>query len=236
MFVVQLGRQELMNYVLTLVLAFLTPQSSNTFPPLGIIDFYGLGNVPEKRVLDALPYHLGDTIRVDQFKLKKHEMEQNLESIQGVASASLTLVCCAHEDGSDGKSIIYVGIREANHQCPEFDPARTDGGKLTPDVLTANHDYDIAFEKSIQEGNFAEDDSHGYALDSYPEARQIQLQFVKLANVHLMNLKDVLHNSSDAHQRAIAAQLLGYAKDKQAVVPYLIAAMRDADSDVRNNA
>jgi HEAT repeat protein len=51
-----------------------------------------------------------------------------------------------------------------------------------------------------------------------------------------MNLKNVLDNSSDAHERAIAAQLLGYAKDKQAVVPYLIAAMRDADSDVRNNA
>lgn len=103
-------------------------------------------------------------------------------------------------------------------------------------MLTASHDYEIAFEKAIRQGNFAEDDSQGYALDGDPEVRGIQLQFVKLADAHLTNLKDVLHNSSDAQQRAMAAQVLGYVKDKQAIVPDLVAAMRDAASDVRNNA
>ena len=145
-------------------------------------------------------------------------------------------MCCAHGGESDGKSILYIGIAETNNHCPEFDPTPSGNVKLTPDVLATSHDYEVAFEKSIQKGNFAEDDSRGYALDGDPEARGIQLQFVKLADMHLTNLKDVLHNSSDAHQRAMAAQVLGYVKDKQTIVPDLVAAMRDADSDVRNNA
>lgn len=225
-----------MRHLLTLVLAFLIPQSPNTFPALGIIDFYGLRTVTEQRVFEVLPYHLGDTIRIEQFKLKKHDTERELSSIPGVAGASLSLVCCAHGGASDGKSILYVGIEETNNRCPGFDPAPTAGVMLTPDVLTASHDYDVAFEKSILQGNFAEDDSQGHALDGDHETRRIQLQFVKLADVHLTNLKDVLHNSSDAQQRAIAAQVLAYVKDKQAIVPDLVAAMRDADSDVRNNA
>jgi HEAT repeat protein len=73
-------------------------------------------------------------------------------------------------------------------------------------------------------------------LDKDPGVRAIQLQLVQFADVHLANLKDVLHNSSDSHQRAIAAQVLGYVKDKQAIVPDLVAAMSDSDPDVRNNA
>lgn len=225
-----------MRHLLTLALAFLTPQSPNALPPLGIIDSYGLRTVTEQQVLEILPYHLGDTIRVEQFKLKKHDTERELGSIPGVAGASLTLVCCAHGGSSDGKSILYVGIEETDNRCPGFDPAPAGGVKLTSDVLTASHDYDVAFEKAIVQDNFVEDDSEGHALDSDAEARGIQLQFVKLANLHLTNLKDVLHNSSDAHQRAMAAQVLAYVKDKQAIVPDLIAAMRDTDSDVRNNA
>lgn len=67
-----------MKHLLGLVLAFLTPQSPNTFPTLGIIDFYGLRTFTEQQVLKVLHYHLGDTIRVEQFKLKKHDTEREL--------------------------------------------------------------------------------------------------------------------------------------------------------------
>jgi hypothetical protein len=225
-----------MRHFLTLVFAFLTVQASNEFPRLGVIDFYGLRSVSETQVLKVLPYHLGDTIRIEQFKSQKHAVEEKLASIPGVVEASLTLVCCAHGGASDGKSILYVGIEETDNRCPQFEPAPTGGVRLTPDVLTAGDDYDVVFEKSILEGNFAEGDSQGHALDANPEVRGIQLKFVKLADMHLANLKEVLHNSSDAHQRAMAAQVLGYVKDKQAIIPNLVAAMRDADSGVRNNA
>lgn len=231
------GAEQLpMRHFVTLVFALLTPQSPNASPAVGIVDFYGLRSVHEAQVLEVLPYHLGDTIRIDQFKAKKHAVEQQLASIPGVVGASLTLVCCAHGGANEGKSILYVGIEETNNRCPQFEPAPTSGVRLTSDVLAAGENYDVAYEKSVLEGNFSEDDSQGHALDGDPKVRDIQLKFVKLAELHLTNLKDVLHNSSDARERAIAAQVLGYVKDQQAIVPDLVVAMRDADSDVRNNA
>ena len=225
-----------MTHFLMLAFAFLVPQSPNAFPPLGIIDFYGLRSVTESQALGVLPYHVGDTIRIEEFKSQKHAVEDKLASIPGVVGASLTLVCCAHGGAGDGKSILYVGVEETDRRCPQFEPAPAGDVRLTPDVISAGNKYNVVSEDSILKGNFAEDDSQGHALDGDPEVRGIQLQFVRLADLYLTNLKDVLHNSSDAHQRAIAAQVLGYVKDKQAIVPDLVAAMRDADSDVRNNA
>lgn len=227
-----------MRLPVALLLAVLLAPSLDAFPPLGIIDFYGLRTVGEAQVLQGLPYHLGDKIDIDQFKSQKHAVEQKLASIPGVVEAHLTLVCCnlVGDGGSERKSILYVGIEENGSRCPEFQPIPTGSVKLTADVLTAGDAYEIASQKAILAGNFTEDDSQGHSLASDPTERAIQLKFLQLADVHLANLKDVLHNSSDSHQRAIAAQVLGYVKDKQAIVPDLVAAMRDPDPDVRNNA
>jgi hypothetical protein len=220
-----------MRYLLAFAL-FLTAQSSDAFPPLGIVDFYGLRAIPEARVREALPYHMGDSIQIDQFKLQKHAVEQKLASLPGVDGAFLTLVCCTQ----DRKSILYVGIEEAHTPCQKFQPAPTGSVRLPEDVVEADNDFEAAFRKSILKGNFAEDDSQGHALDDDPDVRAIQLRFIVLADAHLAQLKDVLHNSSDGPQRALAAQVLGYVKDKQAIVPDLVAAMRDSDADVRNNS
>jgi hypothetical protein len=220
-----------MSYLLAFIL-FLLPQSSNAFPPLGIIDFYGIRTAPEARLREALPYHVNDSISVAQFKSQKRSVEEKLASLPGVAGAYLTLVCCTE----DRKSILYVGVEEASTPCQKFQNAPTGNVRLTEGVLRAGSDFDAAFHKSILKGNFAEDDSQGHALDDDPDVRAIQLHFVVLADAHLANLKNVLHNSSDGQQRAFAAQVLGYVKDKQAIVPDLVAAMRDPDADVRNNS
>ena len=52
----------------------------------------------------------------------------------------------------------------------------------------------------------------------------------------LAQLRLVLRSSSDAAQRALAAQVLGYAIDKQAVVEDLVHGMSDASAEVRNDA
>ena len=46
----------------------------------------------------------------------------------------------------------------------------------------------------------------------------------------------MLHHSSDAEHRAIAAQVIAYAPEIRAVIPDLIDAMRDPSSSVRNDA
>ena len=65
-----------MRRFLTLAFAFLTLQPSNEFPPLGIIDFYGLRSVSEAQVLEVLPYHVGNTIRIEQLQSQKHAVEE----------------------------------------------------------------------------------------------------------------------------------------------------------------
>jgi hypothetical protein len=45
-----------------------------------------------------------------------------------------------------------------------------------------------------------------------------------------------MRESSDAAHRALAAQVIGYVDDKQAVVTALVTAMEDPDGEVRNNA
>ena len=124
-----------MRRFLTLAFAFLTLQPSNEFPPLGIIDFYGLRSVSEAQVLEVLPYHVGNTIRIEQLQSQKHAVEEKLTSIPGVVRASLTLVCCAHGGASEGKSILYVGVEETDSRCPEFEPAPTGG--VRPNTLPA---------------------------------------------------------------------------------------------------
>jgi len=201
-------------------------------PPIGVIDFYGLRTVPEISVREVLGFHEGDPVDLYHFNEKKQESERKLAGIPGVRSASLSLVCCT----DDHKSMLYVGIEEVSAPCLQFQPAPQGGVRLTDDVVQAGKDSDAAFEKTIQKRDFGEDDSQGHALSHDPDLRAAQLRFVALAESYLANLKDVLHSSSDERQRALAAQVLGYAKDKQAVVPDLVAAMRDPSYGVRNNA
>jgi len=69
-----------------------------------------------------------------------------------------------------------------------------------------------------------------------PDARAIQAKFPDLAKEHLAALRDVLRNSGDEEQRAIAATVIGYAPRKADVMNDLQYALKDADSVVRANA
>jgi HEAT repeat protein len=89
---------------------------------------------------------------------------------------------------------------------------------------------------AVQRGDAAEDDARGHALSSDPATRAVQERFVDYAGRELGQLRRVLRDSSDADHRALAAQVLGYAPDKDAVVDDLVRAMTDASEGVRNHA
>jgi hypothetical protein len=167
-----------------------------------------------------------------QYETRRQRAEQRIKGIPGVQGVSLNLVCCSE----DRKSILYVGIEETGRACSGFHPAPQGNARLTEDVVRAGSEYEAALAKAILKGASEEDDSQGHALSRDPAVRAIQFRFVALAEAHLINLKDVLHNASNEDQRALAAEVLGYVKDKQAVVPDLVAALHDPSSGVRNNA
>lgn len=214
-----------MNSLFALILLIFS-QSGYQMPPIGTIDFYGLRSVTEAQARQALRYKEGDTVPDSPVP-----SQLRLQAIPGVVKARLNFVCC-----KDGKAIMYVGIEEQGSQDIQFHPSPQGTAHLYDDVLQAGDAFDKAFSEALGLGEFAEDDVEGHSLMHYAPARAVQLQFIKLAALHEAQLHDVLRNSSDAHQRALAAQVLGYAADKKTVVDDLLYGMRDPNEIVRNNS
>jgi hypothetical protein len=217
--------------LLALLVLLLSWQATDQIPPIGIIDFYGIRSLPEAQVRQALDFHEGDQLSSDQFGKRVQAAERKLETLPGIKKARLNFICCAEAN----KLILFVGIEETGARCQEFAPAPQGTVRLPADVVQASKDIDAAFE-NMQADGLEEDDSQGYALFHDPGMRAVQLRFPALAEKNITILRDVLRNSSDAADRAFAAEVLGYAKDKQAVVSDLLDAMRDASDSVRNNA
>jgi hypothetical protein len=70
----------------------------------------------------------------------------------------------------------------------------------------------------VRQARHVSKDHEGGSLFHDPATRAVQERFVDYARRDLPKLRDVLRDSVDASQRALAAQVLGYVNDKQAVV------------------
>ena len=214
-----------MTWLIPLILAVFG-QGGFQMPPIGIIDFYGLRSVTEAQARQALRLKESDPVPESPVPARLR-----LEAIPGVSRARLNFVCC-----NNGKAIMYVGVEEKGAPGLEFRPAPHGSVRLYADVLQAGADFDKAFTEAAQMSDFGEDQLEGHSLMHYAPARAVQKQFIKLAALHQAQLRDVLRNSADAHQRALAAQVLAYSADKKTVIDDLIYGMRDPDEETRNNS
>lgn len=196
--------------------------------PIASIDFYGLHRIDDSTARHALDVHRGAPV---PDSAGRAAALARLMALPGVDSARFAPVCC-----TDGGLMLYVGVEEHGASSPRFNPEPTGSQQLPPEVVDAGKAFERAFTDAITNGDFAEDDTAGYALMHWPAARTVQLGFVDLANRYHTTLADVLQHSADAEQRALAAQVLAYASDKQAVVAELERALQDPADAVRNNA
>ena len=227
-------QSKLLNNIFLTKIVFLFPFLAvfgQELPPIGTIDFYGLRTVSEKDVRQALKIKIGDDWM--QTLLAVEENRQFLKKIRGVEDASISLVCC---NDLDGKSIVFVGISEKDAPALTFRAAPNGKIQLPEKILQAGKDFQTAFRQAISEKDFSEDQSKGYALAGNKNVRKVQEQFVSLAAKNLKILRRVLRESADTEQRALAAQIIAYAPNKNAVVGDLLYAVRDANETVRNNA
>jgi hypothetical protein len=195
-------------------------------PRIGIIDFYGVRKVSEKRIREALGVKEGDLLPPS-----KSDAEVRLEKVPGVVRARLEAVCC-----EQGKAILYVGIEErgAPHFSYRFPPEKA--VTLPEEIAETYHKFLTAVEQSARAGDSTEDLSQGHALAANPEVRALQEWFITYANVHLNALRDVLRNSADSEKRAIAAYVIGYAERKSDVINDLEYALQDPNDSTRYNA
>jgi hypothetical protein len=211
---------------LTLSLMLLSfGQSDSQLPAIQTIDFYGLRTVSEGQVRKALQIKEGDVPPESTLPA-----QLRIEAIPRVIHARLNFVCC-----EKGKTTLYVGIQEQDSPAPEFRPAPTGSVRLPFDVPPAGAAFEQAYTMALEAGDHAEDQSEGHSLMHFPEARAAQKKFITLAQLHPAILHDVLRNSADANQRALAAMVLSYAADKRDVVADLIYGTRDPNDQVRSN-
>lgn len=195
---------------------------------IGVVDFYGLHHLSQGDVQRALGIAAGDTVVADSLA----PALRRLRAIPGVTDAALAPVCCE----PDGRWALFVGIEERGAPRLALDPAPQGAVRLPDDVVQLGRAFDDSLMAAVRRGEAAEHDSGGHAFFDAPALTAIQHRFLAVAAASLPMLVDVLHHSSDAEHRALAAELLGYAPDVSQVIPDLVAAMHDPDSDVRNNA
>ena len=198
---------------------------------IAIVDFYGLRRVPVAQVRSTLTINVGDSVVAgDARQAFEVESEQRLARLPGVRGAHVSLVCC-----DEGGVIVYVGIEENGSPMRRFRGAPRGRVRLPDDVVRAGREFSEAQVASIRRGDTAEDVSSGHSLMHDPAARRIQERFIDDAR-EVRPLRDVLRHSSDAAQRALAGQILGYARNKRDVIDDLAYAMTDPSDEVRNNA
>ena len=207
--------------------AMLPTVSGAQLPRVGIIDFYGLRKTTPAQAREALGVNVGDSLNA----LALFEIPARLADLPGVTSVALDPVCC-----EEGKTMLYVGLLEDGAPALELRPPPTGAARVPPAVEQAAIAFAQAHNRAVRRGFVREDISQGHSLMADSAARMIQLQFIDLAAKYGDSLRVVLRTSGDADHRALAAEVLGYAANKQSVVMDLVYAMRDPATDVRNNA
>jgi hypothetical protein len=195
-------------------------------PRVGIIDFYGVRKVHLDRLYKALGVREGEPMPPS-----KSAVEESLETVPGVVRARVEAVCC-----TAGDAILFVGIEEKGAPHAEFRPLPTKDVALPAGIRETYAQFLRAVEEAARRGQSSEDLIEGHSRMADPACRALQERFAALAGEHLAALRDVLRNSADDEQRAIAAAVLGYAPKQRLVVDDLQYALQDSDDAVRNNA
>lgn len=215
----------------SLLTALLTaPLGAQSFA-VGVIDVYGAQRVGAPAVRTALGLAIGDTLVMDSAKTLVRRAEQRLMQLPGVSRAKVNLTCC-----EAGRLIIYIGVAEAGSDTLVFRGAPTGAVRLPPPIVDAGDAFYAALMDATRRGDTGESDSLGYTLANDTTMQRIQRSFVSIAAAQLPLLREVLRGSSVASQRALAAQIIGYASDRQAAAADLAFAMTDPDANVRNAA
>jgi hypothetical protein len=132
--------------------------------------------------------------------------------------------------------MLYVGIREKGSQKFHYRQGPQSTISLPAEVLDWARKLDQAIGEAVRAGEGEDDHSKGHSLIKYPKARAIQEKYIVFATENENLLRRVLHTSSNAEHRAIAAEMIAYVNDIRRIVGDLVDALSDRDENVRNNA
>ncbi len=197
---------------------------------IGPIDFFGYQGLDVAKVRAALPVHTGDRLS----NQTKAQIEAAVLGIIGKKPTGVAELCCDQQ----GRTLIYIGLPGGTYKPIRLNPAPQGADTLPPEIVSLNDRTGDALSAAVQKGGVAaeEDDSQGYARCKDPATRALQLQERAWALEHSAEVLTVLRSSSDAKQRQVASEVLGYARQSHEQMAALVHASSDPDWIVRNNS
>ena len=195
-------------------------------PRISDINYYGLHKVSAEKIQAVTGLRKGGTLAAS-----KGDIEDQIDKIPGVVLVRVEALCC------EGKSVeLFIGIEEKGAAHPTCHSPPEGTATLPREILDTYANFLSAVARAASRGNTTEDFTAGYSMMDDPEARAFQPRFVTFAADHFDWLRDVLRNSADSGQRAVAAAIVGYGADQQQAAGELQYAIGDPDSAVRANA
>lgn len=219
-------------FISGLLLAALAAAASadNIGPQVGVIEIYGNRRVSTQKIRAALGIKEGSP-----FPASKGNAEEKLDQISGIVASRLQAACCVQ-----GKMVLYVGIEEKDSPHFEFRPEPSGEAKVPDELSRAYDEFLDTVNQSIRLAQTSESLGNGYSLMQNSGARQRQEAFIPLVAKYLDNLHEVIRESNDPDQRAMAAYVLQYgprdARSTPKILNDLQYALQDVDDTVRDNA
>jgi len=199
---------------------------------VGKIYYFGYAGLDLKVVRERLAVHIGDVLREEAIDGEQEVFRKTIREVTGKAPTDVAVVCC--DEGQRLTLYIGLGGNSSRPLATRAVPTGTD--HLEDAALKLFEQESVAIEKAVIRGAASEDDLLGYALTDDPETRRVQLEMRAYAIQHGAELERVLLRSVDVQQRRASATLLGYAERSAGQIRVLAEAVKDPDSDVRNNA
>jgi hypothetical protein len=211
--------------ILLLLIAVAAAQARDR---IAFIEFFGYKGIDVEAIRRALPFHEGDPFT-------DAVLDQTVEAVHrltGKDPTDVNPVCCV----GDGDWALFIGLPGASSHNPTYNPKPTRDPHL-PSALTPLYERMKQAElAAVKKGTAEEDGAPGYRLTKDPAARAAELEIRAYALRHPAELIRVLRDSSRKEQRAIAADVLGYAARSPRQIAALEYAAHDPDASVRNDA
>src|SRR5258708_4397504 len=146
--------------------------------------------------------------------------------------ADVGIVCC----DTSSRLLVYIGLGGSSSRPMPTASSPQGSEHLAATALKLYDRQMSALESAVRRGASGEDDSKGYALDTDPALRQIELSIHNYAMTREAEFERVLRNAADPQQRRVASEFLGYVPRSSMQIKALAEAVNDSDEVVRNNA
>jgi Surface antigen variable number repeat/HEAT repeats len=193
------------------------------------VDIFGNSRTPESEVLALLAVKEGEVINPEVVTRLDEKLRKSGKFAYSKVSSSAY---------GNKKSYLTVDVVEKGEEERfQFNAEPTGSVDVPADILDWVRRFEKASFKMFQlKPRRLVDINQGHYMDSDEGVRQYEDKMLEMVPAHYDVLVKALKQDRDPAKRALCATLLGWAKDKQAVLVVLEGALKDPDVQVRADA